>query len=178
MTAANNPAPPVIGIVGWKNSGKTTLAVRLIEEFTRRGFRVASVKHAHHAFEIDDKDTDSARHRRAGAAQVAVVSDKRWALMTELGQAPEPALADVIGMLAPADLIIVEGYKRALVPKIETRRTAAAQQQPLAPDDANVIAIGTDAPTAHLDVLPIFHLDDVAMLADFLTSRLRLMHNH
>ena len=72
---------PVIGIAGWKKSGKTTLAVRLIEEFTRRGLEVATVKHAHHNFQIDDAETDSARHRRAGAAQVAVVSAKRWALI-------------------------------------------------------------------------------------------------
>ena len=79
-------SPPLIGIVGWKKSGKTTLCVRLIEEFTRRGFRVASVKHAHHAFQIDDGETDSARHRRAGAYQVAIVSPVRWALVRELNE--------------------------------------------------------------------------------------------
>ena len=81
---------PVIGIAGWKKSGKTTLAERLIAEFTRRGLRVATVKHAHHDFQIDDAETDSARHRRAGAAQVAVVSAKRWALIREL-QAARPS---------------------------------------------------------------------------------------
>ena len=84
---------PVIGIAGWKKSGKTTLAERLIAEFTRRGLKVASVKHAHHDFRIDDAETDSARHRRAGASQVAVVSAKRWALTAELEGAPEPEIS-------------------------------------------------------------------------------------
>jgi molybdopterin-guanine dinucleotide biosynthesis protein B len=110
---------PIVGIAGWKKSGKTTLTVRLVEEFTRRGLKVATVKHAHHEFQIDDGDTDSARHRRAGAAQVAVVSGRRWALMTELRGAPEPNFEEVIAALGPADLIIVEGYKSAPIPKIE-----------------------------------------------------------
>ena len=84
MSRAAAGTVPVIGIAGWKKSGKTTLVARLIEEFTRRGLKVASVKHAHHDFQIDDEETDSARHRRAGAAQVAVVSAKRWALIGEL----------------------------------------------------------------------------------------------
>ena len=77
--------PPVIGVAGWKNSGKTTLVTRLVAELTRRGFKVATVKHAHHDFQIDDAETDSARHRRAGAAQVAIVSPRRWAVVRELG---------------------------------------------------------------------------------------------
>ena len=165
---------PVIGIAGWKNSGKTTLAVRLIAEFTARGFRVASVKHAHHNFQIDDADTDSARHRRAGSAQVAIVSANRWALVTELGGQREPDIADVIAMLAPCDLIIVEGYKTAAIPKIEARRGRPGTQPLLASDDPHIIAVAADTPAAHLDPLPIFHLDDVATLADFLTKRFAL----
>ena len=168
-TPSLSSAAPVIGIAGWKNSGKTTLAVRLIAEFTARGFRVASVKHAHHNFQIDDAETDSARHRRAGAGQVAIVSANRWALVRELGTAPEPDFADVIGMLAPCDVIIVEGYKTTAIPKIEVRRGAA--ENTLAPNDPHVIAIATDEPTAHTDPLPVFHLDDVAAMADFLVQQ-------
>src|SRR5919106_1570939 len=102
---------PIIGIAGWKKSGKTTLTIRLVEEFTRRGLKVSTVKHAHHAFQIDDNETDSARHRRAGARQVAVVSRRRWAMVSELTGAPEPNLTEVIGWLDPCHLIIVEGYK-------------------------------------------------------------------
>lgn len=158
---------PIIGIAGWKKSGKTTLTVRLVEEFTRRGVRVATVKHAHHAFQIDDGDTDSARHRRAGAAQVAIVSGERWAIVTELRGAPEPSLADIISRLEPADLVIVEGYKSAAIPKIEARRTAAFQRTPLADRDPHVIAIAADHAVPDARV-PVLSLDAVSEIADFI----------
>ena len=160
---------PVIGIVGWKKSGKTTLVVRLIEEFTRRGLKVATVKHAHHNFQVDDKETDSARHRRAGAAQVAVVSARRWALISELGDAPEPDLAEVIGRLGPCDLILVEGYKSAAIPKIEARRSQAFSREALANSDPDVKAIAADH-RADGRGLPVFSLDDVTGIADFIAG--------
>ena len=168
MTSGPGPIP-VVGIVGWKKSGKTTLVVRLIEELTRRGLKVATVKHAHHNFQIDDKETDSARHRRAGAAQVAVVSAKRWALIGELGNAPEPDLAEVIGWLGPCDLILVEGYKSAAIPKIEARRSEAFNQQALADNDPDVKAIAADH-AADARGLPVFSLDDIAGIADFIAG--------
>ena len=164
---------PVIGIAGWKKSGKTTLTVRLVEAFTARGLRVATVKHAHHDFQIDDRATDSARHRRAGAGQVAVVSRDRWAVVTELGGAPEPDLTDVIAMLEPCDLIIVEGYKSAPIPKIEARRTASVTRQPMTPKDPFVIAVAADHPTDSAG-LPLFALDDVSGMADLITRTLGL----
>jgi molybdopterin-guanine dinucleotide biosynthesis adapter protein len=173
MSGAAGPAVPVIGIVGWKKSGKTTLVVGLIEEFTRRGLKVASVKHAHHNFQVDDQDTDSARHRRAGAAQVAVVSARRWALIGELGDEPEPDLAEVIGWLGPCDLVIVEGYKSAAIPKIEARRHAAVSQETLADGDPNVKAIAADH-RAEGHGLPVFSLDDVAGIADFIAGAIGL----
>jgi molybdopterin-guanine dinucleotide biosynthesis protein B len=157
---------PVIGIAGWKKSGKTTLAVRLIEELTRRGLRIASVKHAHHGFQIDDGETDSARHRRAGACQVAVVSSRRWALISELGEAPEPELPEVLARLAPCDLVIVEGYKAAAIPKIEVRRKAAVSRETLADRDPNVIAIAADHAVSEPG-RAVFSLDDIAGIADF-----------
>ena len=164
---------PVIGIAGWKKSGKTTLTVQLVEEFTRRGLRVATVKHAHHAFQIDDGPTDSARHRLAGAHQVVVVSSERTAIVTELKGAPEPDFADVIAMLSPCDLIIVEGYKTAAIPKIEARRSASHTREPMAPVDKNVIAIAADHPTDSAG-LPLFTLDDIAGLAALMTRTLGL----
>jgi molybdopterin-guanine dinucleotide biosynthesis protein B len=166
----SRPQTPIIGIVGWKKSGKTTLSVRLVEEFTRRGLRVATVKHAHHSFQIDTADTDSARHRKAGAAQVAIVSQHRWELVTELDGAPEPDFPDVIAMLAPADLIIVEGYKSAAIPKIEARRAAAFDHVPLADSDPNIIAIASDGPVDD-ERLPQFRLDEIAAIADFIWAR-------
>lgn len=170
-------AAPVLGIAGWKKSGKTTLVVRLIGELTGRGLKVASVKHAHHAFQIDDAETDSARHRRAGASQVAIVSRRRWALVTELGADPEPDLAEVVARLAPCDLVIVEGYKSAPIPKIEARRREAGGHLPLADTDANVIAIAADHPGDHAarsGGRPVFSLDDAAGLAEFLVATLGL----
>lgn len=158
---------PVIGIAGWKKSGKTTLTVRLVEEFTRRGLKVATVKHAHHAFQIDDGETDSARHRRAGAKQVAIVSSRRWAIVNELDGAPEPSFDEVISWLEPCDLVVVEGYKSAPIPKIEARRLQSLTKRPLAPEDPMIVAIASDHAVEGATV-PVFSLDDIASIADFI----------
>ena len=158
---------PIVAIVGWKNSGKTTLAVGLVAEFVRRGRRVATIKHAHHGFEIDHEETDSARHRRAGAGQVAIVSADRIAMIRELRGEPEPSLTEVAATLDPCDLIIVEGYKAAPVAKIEVRRFAASSRDPLAPGDDDVIAIAADHATdAHGRL--VFALGDIDGLADLI----------
>lgn len=164
---------PVFGIAGWKKSGKTTLTTRLVAELTGRGYAVATVKHAHHNFQIDDAETDSARHRRAGARQVAVVSRDRWAIVRELREAPEPDFVDVLQMLEPCDLILVEGYKSAPIPKIEARRSAAFTHEPLAPKDSNVVAIAADH-GADSGGRPVFALDDVAAIADFVVAHVGL----
>ena len=170
MTTSPQARPLVIGIVGWKNSGKTTLVSRLIEEFTSRGLKVASVKHAHHTFEIDDKETDSARHRKAGAKQVAIVSAKRWAVVTQNEEDAEPSLDEVIASLNPSDIIIVEGYKAAPIPKIEARRTDQAKSTPLADADPNIIAIAADHAVAGQVNCPVFHLDNITEIADYLDT--------
>jgi molybdopterin-guanine dinucleotide biosynthesis protein B len=161
----------VIGIAGWKNSGKTTLTVRLVEEFTRRGLKVATIKHAHHAFQVDEGEADSARHRRAGARQVAVVSRSRWAVINELEGAPEPSLLEVIGWLGPCDLVIVEGYKREPIPKIEVRRRAGFPGRPLAAGDPRVVAIAADHEIEG-SAVPVFSLDDIGGIADFIERAL------
>ncbi len=162
---------PVVGIAGWKKSGKTTLTTRLVAEFTRRGLRVATIKHAHHNFQIDDAETDSARHRKAGAGQVAVVSAKRWALITELGDDDEPDFSDMIAKLAPCDLILVEGYKSQPIPKIEARRAASITHTPLAAQDPHVFAIAADHAVTDARGLPVFALDDIGPIADLITAR-------
>jgi molybdopterin-guanine dinucleotide biosynthesis protein B len=164
---------PIIGIAGWKKSGKTTLAVRLIEEFTRRGLKVASVKHAHHAFQIDDGETDSARHRRAGARQVAIVSSRRYALIGELDGAPEPNFEEVVAWFEPCDVVIVEGYKSAAIPKIEARRLASLTKRVLSDDDPLIIAIAADHPVVGTS-LPVFSLDDIGGLANFIANAIGL----
>lgn len=160
---------PVIGIAGWKNSGKTTLVTKLVAELTKRGLSVATIKHAHHAFQIDDGETDSARHRRAGASQVAIVSPVRWALVRELNGAPEPKLEAIIAELKPCDLIIVEGYKRAPIPKIEVRRAASLDKRGLCDKDPHVVAIAADHAITGV-TLPVFGLDAVSAIADFIQA--------
>lgn len=160
-------AARVFGISGWKNSGKTGLTVRLVAELTRRGYRISTVKHAHHDFDIDKPGADSFRHREAGAREVAIVSDKRFAIMHELGDEPEPRLDDILARLAPCDLVLIEGYKREPVPKIETRRLDARSREPLAPNDPHIVAIAADHPVTDT-ALPVFDLDDTAAIADFI----------
>lgn len=173
--ATENPrlVAPIVGIAGWKKSGKTTLAVRLVEEFTRRGFKVATIKHAHHDFQVDTAETDSARHRRAGAKETAIVSGKRWAIVHELDNEPEPDFEEVVSWLSPADLIIVEGYKTAPIPKIEARREKSITKKPLADSDPLVFAIAADHDVSGTS-LPAFHLDDIASIADLIAARLGL----
>lgn len=157
----------VFGITGWKNSGKTTLTERLVSEFTARGRTVSTVKHAHHAFDIDKQGTDSHRHRMAGASEVAIVSGQRWALMHELRGEQEPALEAILARLAPVDLVLVEGYKREAHQKIETRRLAASDTAPLAANDPRIVAVAADHPLP-AEALPVFDLDDIASIADFI----------
>jgi molybdopterin-guanine dinucleotide biosynthesis adapter protein len=161
--------PRVFGVVGWKNSGKTTLMAKLIAEFARRGVKVAAVKHAHHEFDVDQPGRDSFRFREAGAREVAVVSSRRVAIMHELRGEDEPELDEVIARLRGSDLILVEGFKTRNHPKIEARRSDATQRDPLAGAVPNVVAIATDHETDG-GRLPVFALDDAAAIADFITA--------
>ena len=164
---------PVFGVTGWKNSGKTTLVTRLVAEFTRRGLKVSTVKHAHHAFDIDKPDTDSFKHRQAGASEVMIVSGHRWALMHELREEDEPPLEAALARISPCDLIVVEGYKREGHPKLEARRAQSPKTQPLAPDDPSIVAIASDHDTDGSG-LPVFALDDAAAICDFIAGRFGL----
>jgi molybdopterin-guanine dinucleotide biosynthesis adapter protein len=157
----------VIGFAGFSGSGKTTLIERLIPELTRLGERVSLIKHAHHEFDVDTPGKDSYRHRAAGCTEVLVVSERRWALMHELRGAREPTLDQQIAMLSPCDLILVEGYKYANIPKIEVHRAASGRPL-LYPNDPHVVAVATDEPLACR--LPQFPLDDPAPLARFIIA--------
>lgn len=161
--------PRLIGIVGWKNSGKTTLVARLVKEFCARGLKVSAIKHAHNQFDIDHKGRDSCHMREAGGYQIALVSERRWALMTELRGETPPSLEQTIDSLDPCDLILVEGYKKEQHKKIEVRGEGSINQQALAPDDPSIIAVVTKAGTAE-DDLPCFNRDKVAQIADFIAD--------
>lgn len=164
----------VFGITGWKNSGKTTLTERLVGELTRRGWNVSTVKHAHHDFDIDKEGADSFRHRQAGAREVAIVSARRWALMHELRGEDEPSLQTVLSRLAPCDLVLVEGYKRESHKKIETRRREARDTRPLSLEDPSILAVASDSALPH-ETLPVFEIDDVPAIADFIERATNLV---
>jgi len=158
--------PRVFGVVGWKNAGKTTLVEKLVAELVRRGLRVNTIKHGHHDLDVDQPGRDSYRHRAAGATEVAVVGGHRYAIMREQ---EEPTLAEVLARLAPADLVLIEGYKREPHRKIEVR----AGGEPMAPRDPTIIGIACDEPPTAGQGLPWFRRDDIAGLADLVVSLLR-----
>ncbi len=163
-------APPLFGVVGWKNSGKTTLMVGLVGELTTRGFNVSVIKHAHAKFDIDHEGRDSFRMREAGACQVALSSPRRFALMRELGEGSEMSFAEIIGYAGPCDFVMVEGYKREAFPKIEIRRDGAASREPLQGAFPQIVAIASDRPDAEGATLPVFDLNDVKGIADFVVA--------
>ncbi|MCB1336994.1 MAG: bifunctional molybdopterin-guanine dinucleotide biosynthesis adaptor protein MobB/molybdopterin molybdotransferase MoeA [Maritimibacter sp.] len=158
----------IYGVIGWKNAGKTGLMERLVAEITGRGFAVSTIKHAHHAFDLDRPGKDSHRHRAAGAGEVLLASHSRWALLHELGAAPEPPMDELVAKLAPSDLVLVEGYKRDAHSKIEVFRAEAGHAL-IQPDDPTVRAIATDTALPDLPV-PLFDLDDTATIADFILA--------
>jgi len=163
--------PPLFGVVGWKNSGKTTLMVGLIGELTRRGYAVSVIKHAHAKFEIDHEGRDSYQMRTAGACQVALSSPRRFAVMRELGDAPELSFADILSYAGKCDLVLVEGYKREAFPKIEIRREGAASREPLQTSFPHIVAIASDCPEAEgTSLLPVFNLNDIKGIADFVIA--------
>jgi len=162
---------PIFGIVGWKNSGKTTLMARLIDEFTARGLVVSAIKHAHHSFDIDHPGRDSYRFRESGARQVALVSPRRWALMHELHDEQKPELEDVLAHIGPCDLVLVEGYKKGPHPKIEARSPRSLTQDRLSDDDPNIVAVASDSDT-DTGGLPGFNVDDIEGIADFIAGHL------
>lgn len=164
---------PVFGVIGWKNSGKTTLMTRLVAEFTRRGYSVSAMKHAHHSFDIDHKGRDSYKFREAGAREVVLASPNRWAIMHELDGDDPPDFDTLLKQVAPCDLVLVEGYKRGTHPKIEARSERSLTREPLSVNDPNILAIASDGAT-ETGGLPHFALEDIAGIADFITGTLGL----
>ena len=170
----------VIGLSGWSGAGKTTLLSRLIPHLLGQGLRVSVIKHAHHEFDVDVPGKDSWVHRQAGATEVLVSSTQRWALMHELRGAEEPRLPELLAKMSRVDLVVVEGFKREPLRKIEVHRSANGKPL-LFPGDAGIVGIASDVavetalPTAHLDDIPAIaamlrrsaiSLDDLQMMAE------------
>lgn len=167
----------VYGVTGWKNTGKTGLMERLVTEICARGFTVSTIKHAHHATEIDHPGRDSYRHREAGAREVIVASPVRWALMHELRGREAPTLDELLARLTPVDLVLIEGYKRAPHPKVEAHRPETGHPL-LAPDNPTVRAVASTAEPGDLMLaglkVPVLPLDDTVAVADFILREVGL----
>jgi molybdopterin-guanine dinucleotide biosynthesis protein B len=159
------------GFAGWSGSGKTTLIEKLIPRFTGRGLKVSLIKHAHHTFDVDQPGKDSYRHRHAGASEVLVTSSRRWVLMHELRGAHEPSFEEQVRHFSPCDLLLVEGFKHAPIPKLEVYRAETGEPL-LHPNDAHIVAIASDAKVETR--LPVLELDDDAAIAEFIVRHLRL----
>ena len=171
MPSPHSVAGPVFGVTGWKNSGKTTLVAELVSWFSSRGLKVATIKHAHCDFDIDRPGSDSFRHRAAGAQQVLLASNKRWALMHEL-DGPEPELEDLLQHLAPADLVLIEGFKMGPQPKLQVVRPEH-NTQPLSEEAQPIVAIASDTPVDPADYQcdgPCLPLNDIATIARFIAG--------
>jgi molybdopterin-guanine dinucleotide biosynthesis protein B len=158
----------IFGLAGWSGSGKTTLMVKLLPALIGRGLTVSTMKHTHHSFDIDKPGKDSYEHRAAGATEVMITSAKRWALLRELRDEPEPDMDAQIARMTPVDLLLIEGFKTNRHPKMEIHRPAIGKPL-LCTGDPTVVAIATDAPLHGVRV-PVFDLDDVRAIADFIVA--------
>jgi len=157
----------VIGFAGFSGSGKTTLIEQLIPRFVERGLRVSLIKHAHHAFDIDTPGKDSYRHRQAGASEVLISSNQRWALMHELRGEVEPDLQMQLQRFSLCDLVLVEGYKQAAIPKIEVHRPSMGRSL-LHPSDPHIVAVASDGPV--VTALPVLDLNDYDAMTSFIIA--------
>lgn len=162
----------IFGFAAWSGAGKTTLIEALLADFVAKGLRVSTIKHAHHAFDPDLPGKDSYRHRAAGATEVLVVSENRWAHIHELRGDPEPSFEALVARMAPVDLLLVEGFKRHAHPKLEIYRPSLGKP-PLWPDDPYIVAVASDEPVAGL-TLPHLALDDRGAIAAFILQNLDL----
>ena len=170
---------PIVGFVAYSGTGKTTLIEQLIIFLTERSYKVSVIKHTHHHGDIDKPGKDSYRHREAGAAEVLMLSDQRWVLMHELRQSPEPTIEQQLSMLSPCDLVIVEGFKDAKIPKIELWRHEhdECSSNPLKANQDNFIQAlaypgGIDAvnkPDLTRDI-PVLDLDNIEEVAQQVLS--------
>lgn len=154
----------VFGLAGYSGAGKTTLLEALIPRFTARGLSVSLIKHTHHNFDVDRPGKDSYRHREAGASEVMLVCDQRWAIMHELRGKPEPSFEEQLARLSPCDLVLVEGFKYTPIPKLEIHRPANGKPF-IWPENKDVIAVASDAALdlpAHLAFLDLNDRDAIA----------------
>ena len=160
----------LFGFAGWSGSGKTTVIEQVIPHLRSHGLSVSLIKHAHHAFDIDQPGKDSWRHRQAGSGEVLITSSVRWALMHELRGEPEMTLPQALRRLSPCDLVLIEGYKTSAIPKLEIHRPAIGKTL-LFPDDPRIIGLATDAPALFVNAyLPVLDLSNAKAISAFVIA--------
>ena len=159
----------IIGLAGWSGSGKTTLLAKIIPRLVARGLPVSTVKHAHHGFDVDTPGKDSHTHRMAGATEVLVASGKRWALMHELREAPEPSIYDLLQKMSPVDLVLIEGFKSAHHVRIEVYRKDVGKL-PFHPDNPHVAGIVSDTPFPDAG-RPVVDIDDIEGVVELILAK-------
>lgn len=157
-----------IGLAGWSGAGKTTLIERVLPVLRARGLRISTLKHAHHRFDMDQEGKDSFRHRHAGAQEVLIASAGRWALLHELRDDPEPSLEDLLGKLAPVDLVIMEGWRNGSHAKVEVWRKDNGKDL-LYPNDPAIAGLITDTPLADAGIACVDRAD-IQAVADMLLN--------
>ncbi len=164
---------PIVGFAAWRGTGKTTLLRRIIPRLREQRVRIAVIKHAHHGFEIDIPGKDSYEIRHAGAGQVLVTSARRRALIMERPLEYDPCLAEEIEYLDQdsIDLILVEGFRHERLPKIELRRRREEPGAPLAPQDPCIVAIATDLSELPEQTLPMFDLNNIEPIVQFILTK-------
>jgi molybdopterin-guanine dinucleotide biosynthesis protein B len=159
----------IFGLVGRSGSGKTTLLTALLPAIRKRGLTVSTVKHAHHGFDLDRPGKDSFRHREAGAEEVMLVSDSRWALMHEHREGSPIQLEDLLSRLAPVDLVLVEGFHTHNHPALEVHRPSEGHAL-MWREGSDIVAVASDEKLRALPI-PLFELDDVDAIADFVLAK-------
>ena len=162
----------IFGLAGWSGAGKTSLMVRLLPELVGRGLSVSTMKHAHHAFDVDTPGKDSFEHRRAGATEVLVTSANRWALMHELRGAPEAHMEELVARMTPVDLLLIEGFKHHAHDKLEVFRRDMGKPL-LCVADPRVVAVASDGAVPEARV-PVIALDETRAIADFIVAHCSL----
>ena len=165
--------PPFFGLAGWSGSGKTTLCTKLIENFTKIGITIGTLKHAHHKFELDKPGKDSFNLRKAGARPMIISSKERFAMIQENDEHDEKSLFQMIEMFSKdpiqkCDLIIVEGYKNEPIPKFEVYRPIIGKPE-LYKEDNNIFAIASDINIE--SSIPTFDLNNINSISDFIIQR-------
>jgi molybdopterin-guanine dinucleotide biosynthesis protein B len=159
----------IIGLAGWSGSGKTTLLAKIIPRLVARGFSVSTVKHAHHGFDVDTPGKDSHTHRIAGATEVLVASSRRWALMHELRNEPEPSIYDLLRKMCAVDLVLIEGFKSAHHTRIEVYRKQVGKL-PFHPENPHVAGIVSDTPFPDAG-RPVVDIDDIEAVVELILAK-------